>query len=166
MGNVWLTSDLHLGHHAMAIHRGFDNVEDHDNTIICNLASMMDRKSKLFILGDVTWHHKHLPRLAEIPGIKELIMGNHDALSTKEYLKYFNKVHGFRQYKKFWLSHCPIHPQEVLRCTGNIHGHLHNNIGFQPHLSLPYFNVNVDFNSYHPVNFDLIQEVFDATASI
>lgn len=155
---VWFTSDLHLGHAFAADARGME-LQEHDDLIIDNLKAVLNKKSKLFILGDVVWHHKHLPRLAELPGIKELIIGNHDTLSTREYLKYFNKVHGFRKYKNFWLSHCPIHPQEIYRCKGNVHGHIHRGAATNP-LYLPYFNVNVDFHNFQPVNFDTIVDIF------
>ena len=157
--DVWFTSDLHLGHYGSAERRGFATVEEHDGTIIYNLASLLTKRSKLFILGDVTWHHRYLPLLNEIPGIKELIIGNHDTLHTREYLKYFNRVHGFKKYNNFWLSHCPIHPQEMFRCTGNIHGHIHNG-GATPDIGYPYYNVNVDYRNSHPKNYDEIVQFF------
>lgn len=159
MRDVWFTSDLHLGQHALAERRGFSSVEEHDDTIIYNLQTLLTKRSKLFILGDVTWHHRYLSRIADIPGIKELIIGNHDGLSTAEYLKYFNKVHGFKKYENFWISHCPLHPQEMFRCIGNIHGHIHNG-GATPDLGYPYYNVNVDFRNYHPKSYDEIIQFF------
>lgn len=159
LSNIWFTSDLHLGHSGAAHHRGFNDVVEHDWTIITNLRSVVGKKDKLFILGDVCWNDHSLKLLEEIPGIKELIIGNHDTLQTKKYLKYFTKVHGFRGYREYWLSHCPIHPQEIFRTKGNIHGHIHNgaattNIGY------PYFNVNVDCNNMCPVNMDTIDHFF------
>lgn len=160
MDNVWFTSDLHIGHTTAARLRGFDSIEEHDEVIINNIASMLNKKSKLFVLGDVAWKKEHLARIAEIPGTKDLIIGNHDKLRTEEYLKYFNNVHGVRTYKNFWLSHCPIHPQEIFRCKGNIHGHIHRG-GATGDLYLPYLNVNVDVHNFHPVNFDTIKEIYN-----
>lgn len=159
LSNIWFTSDLHLGDDGAAKHRGFSNVVEHDWTIIANLHSVVGKKDKLFILGDVCRNNQSLKLLNEIPGIKELIIGNHDTLSTKEYLKYFTKVHGFRRYKGFWISHCPIHPQELFRCTGNIHGHIHNNAATK-NIGYPYFNVNTDVNNLCPVNYDTIVSWF------
>lgn len=157
--NVWFVSDLHLGHGHAAKMRGFTSVEEHDAAIVANL-QVVGRKDKLFILGDVVWNNNSLKLLSDIPGTKELIIGNHDTLTTKEYLKYFTKVHGFRKYKNFWLSHCPIHPQEIYRCTGNIHGHIHNG-GATDNLGHPYFNVNVDCNGMNPTNFSTILSSFN-----
>lgn len=173
--NVWFTSDLHLGHEAIAKHRGFTNVVEHDWAIIAQLQAMVRKREKLFILGDVVWNDASLKLLSEIPGTKELIIGNHDNLQTKKYLRYFTKVHGFRKYKNFWLSHCPIHPQEMYRATGNIHGHIHMGACYRGagdeykdiaegkkdnSLGYPYFNVNIDMNGMAPVNLDTINHFF------
>ena len=154
LSNVWITSDLHLGHPMAAELRGFNSTIEHDYAIVSNM-QIIGKRDKLFILGDVVWDNRHLPILNEIPGIKELIIGNHDRLTTREYLKYFTKIHGFRKYKNFWLSHCPIHPQEIYRATGNIHGHIHNG-GDTKNIGHPYFNANVDDNNMNPVNFTTI----------
>lgn len=36
-----------------------------------------------------------------------------------------NKVYSLVKYKGFWLSHAPIHPEELRGCK-NIHGHCHD----------------------------------------
>lgn len=159
MENVWFTSDLHLGHAYAAKARGFTDVEEHDIVVTETISRHLNKKSKLFVLGDVAWNRDALKFLATIPGTKELIIGNHDKFKTEEYLRYFTRVHGFRRYGSFWLSHCPMHPQEIYRCKGNIHGHIHKGAGTPP-LDLPYYNVNVDFHFYHPVNLSTIQEIF------
>jgi calcineurin-like phosphoesterase family protein len=158
--NIWFTSDLHLGHDHAVKARGFSSVIEHDWAIITSLNSVVKRRDKIFILGDVVWNVDSLKLLKEIHGTKELIIGNHDNTATKEYLEHFTKVHGFRKYKHFWLSHCPIHPQEVYRCRGNIHGHIHNG-GATASLGYPYFNVNIDCNQMNPVNFSTILRYFE-----
>lgn len=100
-GNVWFTSDLHLGHENIAILRGFKNADEHDAAIVENFNQLVGKRDKLFILGDVAWKKEKLKLLAKIPGVKELIIGNHDTFSTQSFLQYFNKVHGFRGYKGF-----------------------------------------------------------------
>ena len=158
LSNIWFTSDTHLGHKSIAKHRGFSSIEEHDAAVVENM-QVIGKRDKLFILGDVAWKRKDLYLLNEIPGTKELIIGNHDTLPTEEYLKYFNKVHGFRQYKHLWLSHCPIHPQEIYRCRGSVHGHLHNGAATK-NIGGDYFNVNLDYNDMKPVNFTVIDEYF------
>jgi calcineurin-like phosphoesterase family protein len=59
------------------------------------------------------------------------VLGNHDIFPISEYQKYFTKIHGLTKYKGFWLSHAPIHSEE-LRGKINIHGHVHNKIIVDP----------------------------------
>jgi calcineurin-like phosphoesterase family protein len=68
-----------------------------------------------------------LPLLKKLKGTKHLILGNHDEFTLETYKPYFNKIHGFVRYKGMWLSHAPIHPQE-LRGKVNVHGHNHKNV--------------------------------------
>ena len=142
--NVLFTSDLHLGHALAAKNRGFSSLEEHDDSIIYTLLGICTKRSILWILGDIAWTPVALERLKEVPGHKHLIRGNHDKCGTYEYLKIFESIHGFLQYKQMWLSHCPIHPQELYRCVANVHGHIHKNTS-SPLLPPPYLNVNWDF---------------------
>ena len=159
--DVWISSDWHLGHENIAKHRGFSSFEEHDDTVINNINKVVSKRSKLFVLGDVTINKRSLPILERINCKNlELIFGNHDTAGIHEYLKYFTKVHGFRRYKNFWLSHCPVLSSEMYRCRGNIHAHIHNKSNsVQP--PLPHFNVNVDMNDMAPVNFTTILNTFE-----
>lgn len=156
--SVFFTSDLHLGHYNMAMHRGFSSVEEHDETIINNFNKIVKKREKVFFLGDVVWGNKHLVQLGRLHGIKELIIGNHDNLATSKYLTYFHKVHGIRQYKDLVLSHVPIHPEALeFRWRFNAHGHIHANTHAPDGMKDPrYFNVNVDMNGYLPLEYDEI----------
>lgn len=160
MSDVFFTSDLHLGHKLTARERGFSSVEDHDKTIIENINNIVGKRAKLFILGDVCLTKQSFELLKEMQGVKELICGNHDNYSTPRYAEHFVKIHGFRRYKNFWLSHCPVHPQEMYRVKGNIHGHIHKNTD-SPELPLPYFNVNVEFHNMKPVSLEMILDAFN-----
>jgi calcineurin-like phosphoesterase family protein len=159
MSEIWFTSDLHLGHKLHATKRGFSSVEEHNHAVISKLYSTVGKRDKLFIIGDLSLNRHYLNSLHSVPGTKELILGNHDKLHIREYLTFFNKVHGFRKYGTFWLSHCPIHPQEMVRVEGNIHGHIHSK-AITNNLPYPYFNVNMDFHNLYPVNFETIKEWF------
>lgn len=82
------------------------------------------KKDHVYVLGDVAMNRESLQLLSRWPGIKTLILGNHDEFKISEYMCVFAKVHGFMRYKEFWLSHPPIHANE-LRGKRNIHGHVH-----------------------------------------
>lgn len=140
---VLFCSDLHLGHALAARNRGFNSIQAHDESIILALDKVCTKRTILWVLGDVAMSITSLHLLAEVPGKKILIRGNHDRFQFLVYTKYFDVVDGFVNYKGMWISHCPIHPQELFGKI-NVHGHIHKNAR-SPELPLPYFNVNWDF---------------------
>ena len=162
MSNVWFTSDLHLGHENIAKLRGFASAEDHDECLIDLHNNLVGKKDKVFILGDFLWnrHKATLAHAKRMAGTKELIFGNHDTFAIKSYQEVgVIRFHGFRRYKKFWISHAPIHPYEI-RGRGNIHGHIHPLVGDCPPLGEEYFNVNVEAHAFCPTNLDEIERHF------
>jgi calcineurin-like phosphoesterase family protein len=93
---------------------------------------------------------------------KILYLGNHDYCDIEEYHKYFDEIHGIRSYKSFWLSHCPIHPQEMRNRKGNIHGHLHGSILNDPR----YFDVCPEKHDFKLVDYEDIKEYFSKLEDI
>lgn len=127
----WVISDLHLGHKNILKYsgewRGGTTAEEHDEWIISQWNSVVRKQDLVYLLGDVAFGEDSLHLVRRLKGEKKLIRGNHDILTTTSYLKYFNNVYGLYSHKGvFWLSHAPIHPQE-LRGRLNIHGHVHQN---------------------------------------
>jgi calcineurin-like phosphoesterase family protein len=152
---VYFTSDLHLGHTKAAEARGFDSVEDHNRAVIQSF-EMLDKKDKLYVLGDVAFPRRALALLSNLRCITEMILGNHDVHKLSDYTQVFNKVHGCKEYKGWLLTHIPVHPNELYRYHGNIHGHIHKG-GVQLELDSPkYLNVNWDFHEA-PVTIDEMQ---------
>lgn len=133
MSRIFFISDHHFGHKSILSFAGQyrDNgklltIDEHDAWLIRQHNSIVTKNDLVWFLGDVCFDKAKLPLLKKMNGSKHLILGNHDEFSSSEYLKYFNKIHGFMKYKGFWLSHAPIHETE-LRGKFNIHGHLHHN---------------------------------------
>jgi calcineurin-like phosphoesterase family protein len=141
MAGAFFISDLHLKHKNILTFAGHyrdgDTVEEHDEILIEKINSKVHKRDKLFILGDVVWKREDLSIISRINGQKELIIGNHDEARIDEYRKYFDKVHGFYKYRGFWISHCPIHPDELRGCK-NVHGHVHMNCIMKRFLGFPY----------------------------
>ena len=78
---VWVTSDLHLGHDKSFIWeaRGFDSVQEMNQTIIKNLQKIITKPTdELYICGDVTLGEINRELLWQIPGRVHVILGNHD----------------------------------------------------------------------------------------
>lgn len=143
--SVYFASDLHLGHLLASDMRGFNDIRDHDEAVIESLLKVDHKRAMIWILGDVAMSRSSLSLLGELKSNLKMVRGNHDQFNIEEYQEYFSEIHGFLKYKNLWLSHCPIHPQEMYRCNANVHGHIHKNTN-SPELPYPYINVNWDFH--------------------
>jgi calcineurin-like phosphoesterase family protein len=142
-------ADLHLSHLNMAIKRGFSSIEEHDELIIERWNRTVSKRDVTYILGDVTMEKKspyHM--LSRLNGVKHVVLGNHDRhQDVQELLKHVHSVSGIIKHKGLWLTHCPVHPFELERVRGNIHGHVHEKIIHQP----KYYCVSCENVDYTPV---------------
>lgn len=140
MGQVWFTSDLHFGHRNIQnFRKEVSSEEDNRTRIKLDWQKLVTKRDDVYVLGDAAFTMDTVVDFNELPGRKFLIRGNHDELDTQVYLKYFNSVFGLKKYKEFWLSHAPIHPNE-LRGKFNLHGHVH----YQSVKDDRYFNICVE----------------------
>ena len=157
---VWVTADLHFAHPFVASLRGFEHVDEHDNTLIEAINALVHKKDKLWVLGDVAWRLDGLCRMREIAcNTKVLIPGNHDRMPARRYLEFFSGITGCAKDRDFLLTHFPVHESTLGRYRGNLHGHIH--IGSDeskgPSPERPYRNVNVEFTDMKPLNIDEIE---------
>lgn len=152
MHTIRFIADLHLSHLNMATKRGFSSIEEHDELIISNWNSVVSKRDVTYILGDLTMEKKspyHM--LSRLNGVKHVVLGNHDRRQdVPELLKHVKSVCGMIEYKGLWLTHCPVHPFELERVRGNIHGHVHENIIKHP----KYFCVSCEVVNYTPVTLE------------
>lgn len=164
MSNVWFISDTHLGHETITRFRtNFVSAEEHHTTVLENIKAVVGKRDTLFILGDIAFKEFWAIELLKIPMEKlVLVLGNHD-LPAMIWATLYNtygqskrfEMHGLTSYKGFWLSHCPIHPDEMRKRKGNIHGHTH----FHKIQDERYLNVCLEHTEYKPVLFkDLVDE--------
>lgn len=140
MANVWFTSDLHFGHKNINKFR-LEVAHETDNRlrIVSDWSNLVTKRDDVYVLGDAAFNMDTVGEFFDLPGRKFLVRGNHDELDTQVYLKYFSAVYGLKKYKEFWLSHAPIHPNE-LRGKINLHGHVH----YQSVPDKRYFNMCVE----------------------
>lgn len=126
MANVLFCSDLHFGHTNIGKFRNsFIASEEENRQKICeDWRKKVTKRDIVYVLGDACFTQETVGEFGGLPGKKILLRGNHDLLNTQVYLKYFDDVYGLLKYKEFWLSHAPIHPDE-LRSKVNLHGHVH-----------------------------------------
>jgi calcineurin-like phosphoesterase family protein len=142
MGQVFVISDLHFGHKRIVEfgHRVGPTVKEHDAWLVDAWKSTVDKRDMVFVLGDVAMTKESLAVYGTLPGYKKLVLGNHDNYPVTDYMAVFGKIMpGLFNYKTMWMSHAPIHPNE-LYARPNVHGHVH-------HHTVPdkrYLNVSVD----------------------
>jgi len=182
---VWFTSDLHFGHRLVAGLRGFgEDVDAHDAALVKNWCRVVHPKDQVWVLGDiaVSSPYSALELVAELPGRKHLIAGNHDACHPmhreahrfqKNYLMAFESVQAFARRRiagqEVLLSHFPYdkdrfevrYTQYRLRDEGRwlLHGHTHladqRREGREIH-------VGVDAWDFTPVNLNTIYELMSS----
>jgi len=144
MSRIILCSDLHLGHKNIYKYRklhGLEFVDEaaHRHWLMGELSRAFNPNDHIVVTGDVAFTKEALKEFGKLPGRKTLVRGNHDNFKTHEYLEVFDDVHGLWNWKSFWLSHAPIHPDE-LRGRVNLHGHVHRSTLADPR----YFNLCVE----------------------
>lgn len=169
MTRLMITSDLHLGHKNIhKFRKGFSSADEHHETIFELLASNIQKRDSLILLGDIAFDHYWLNKIKSIKCEKKLLIcGNHDTengIKMRDLVCVYDDVMALHSRRNYWFSHCPIHPQEFRGKTGNIHGHLHSKeIGdYLPSIDGNsdvfyrddrYINACVEHTKYKPISF-------------
>lgn len=158
MGEVYFIGDMHLGHKNIQKYR--DNVRDEQemyDMLKHNWHSVVTKRDRVYLLGDACFTIERLKDLSTWIGDKVLICGNHDLdnVSMKQIVDSgaYSSVYSLLKYKEFWLSHCPIH-QDELRGKHCIHGHIHNSLISDSR----YVNVCVEHMNATPISLQQIRK--------
>ncbi len=161
MSCVWFESDLHAGHDNVlkfennyrAKCMGVDTIEQHDELIFDNWNDNVSTRDKIFILGDLG---TNIANIAKMPGLKILVLGNHDNQKAQDYLELFDDIVGTRKYKQHWIGHFPMHETELWG-RPTIHGHTHSK-GIEDPM---YINVSVEMTQGMPIRYqDIVSGKF------
>jgi len=93
-GIIWVTADLHLGHEEVLgfTKRPWKNIDRHDNAVIKNAHRLVRPQDVYIIIGDLTLtgssNANRIRRyISRLPGRKILVLGNHDHMKAKWYVK-------------------------------------------------------------------------------
>ncbi len=169
--NTLFMSDTHLGHRSICKYRDqFLSVEEHDETIKDALLSVANKRQKIWLLGDIAFTSEAGDWIVDLSTKcnLEIVLGNHDTreghMNTIKYIQAGIKIHGLTTYKDAWLSHCPIHPDELRKKIVNIHGHTHNqnisahDVNHERFVDPRYFNVSCENIGFKPIRYDEIME--------
>lgn len=126
--SVHFIGDPHLGHRNIAKFRPFvDSTEHNTKLFIDSWRKTIKKNDIVYFMGDAAFDKESLDLIGNLHARKILIKGNHDDMvSSKDQAAVFEEIHGMLKYKGCWLTHCPIHPDEMRGRKCNIHGHVHN----------------------------------------
>lgn len=165
MPETFFIADTHFGHRGILefnstkAFRAFTSIEEHDEELVKRWNSVVCKKDNVWHLGDVAFGAKNLSILEKLNGYKRLVLGNHDAYPTEEYLKYFARVYGITEYKGMILSHAPLHEGQLNRWYLNVHGHLHTNtVKINDNDDMRYLCVSCEQINLTPVPLEWIYE--------
>lgn len=165
MANVWFISDIHGGHKNLVRWReDFTTEEEHFEFVKINYHKVVTKRDHVYFLGDIAFTQERLWEISGWAGEKKiLVCGNHDTehISMRDLVNAFDEVHSLLKYKEFWLSHAPVH-QDELRGKKNVHGHCHNHLINDPR----YMNVCLEQTGYGPVSLETVRKRFAARVSI
>ncbi|WP_102158707.1 metallophosphoesterase [Zhihengliuella halotolerans] len=172
MSEILYWSDVHLGHDFVARTRGFKDAAEQDAYLIDRWRATVTKRDTVWILGDVAVSSPAaaLAVLAELPGTKHLVLGNHDPAhpmhrrahsQQRRYFQAFESVQTTARHRiagrDVVLSHFPYegdhadrgdrYTQWRLRDEGVplIHGHVHGEwLTRTSAQGTPQLNVGVD----------------------
>jgi calcineurin-like phosphoesterase family protein len=153
----WIYSDPHYYHKNIIKYcsRPFETMEEMHTTMINKHNSIIDKKDRVFILGDFSFSNKENVSeiVSQLKGNITLIMGNHDRGRTRKWLLEcgFDEVieYPIIVNELFILSHEPVFMNDSMPYI-NLHGHLHGNVFSNNN----YFNVCLENNDFFPFSLD------------
>ena len=142
--------------------RPWTDVNEMDEAMVERWNAVVKPNDKVYHLGDVFINRKHQFTLNRLNGDKVLIKGNHDIFSLENYTPYFRDIRAYHVLDRFIMSHVPVHPGQLARFKGNVHGHLHGNLVLDD-AGKPdprYKSVCVEHINYTPIEFSEVQQYF------
>ena len=164
--NTYFTSDIHFGHTNILKYdnRQFNTIEDHDETIIQNWNSIINKDDFVYYLGDFALCNSKKAEsiMSRLNGNKYFIKGNHDKDDTiKLYKKYGTYLGELKKVK--------VEDQEIILChyclkvwdkshKGSWHlwGHSHGSL--PEDIYSKSFDVGIMLWNYYPVSFEQVYE--------
>ena len=158
---IFLTSDWHL----------FANHYDHDSKVINKQKIISWCKSNIkdndvFIyLGDISYRYANdtdienaKKIMKSIPGIKVLVLGNHDKMLGDEFYAEcgFTLVYDSFEWNEIIFTHRPINMAVYPSRYWNIHGHIHDRVDYYTMEGDHNINVYPSFYDNKPVTLEYI----------
>lgn len=169
--HTYVISDVHFFHQSILKYDRigqalFTDVEQRFELMKSWWNETVKPDESVILLGDTCFRTDRLERMKELNGVKYLVRGNHDEFSEWRYLETagFKRIFPRVCVAGLLFTHYPIHPMELKRYNGNVHGHIHAEIIDDP----LYLNVCAEQIGYRPKllreileHFDLVGTYFD-----
>ena len=159
--------DPHLGHDNIRKHCGrpFDTTQAMDEALIANYTRFVGKNDDVIIGGDFAWRN-HAHYLAQLPGYKTLIWGNHDNIQDYA-LRGFERVVGSRRHPgilefgigehQLSVCHYPLMSWNAsFHGSWHVHGHCHGRLPERADVFRA--DLGVDVFQFRPVNFDVVRQ--------
>lgn len=128
---IFVIADTHFGHKNIigfeADTRPYASIEEHDADLVYRWNSVVRKNDTVWHLGDVLFDTAAFDTLAQLNGVKKLVMGNHDRYPSAKYLEHFSQIFGTVKMRDCVFTHVPVHPYQFYCFKANVHGHMHSN---------------------------------------
>jgi calcineurin-like phosphoesterase family protein len=173
---IFIVSDLHLGHSKDFIYgaRGFESVEDMNETIIRKWNEIVDYEDDVYVMGDlVMGPEANLQMLRRLKGRLHLVRGNHDTDTRWGFCQWLpnvveanNSLYLYYGGYKFYLTHYPTITtradagKPLKKCLVNLCGHTHTKDPFEDWGFGMIYHCEVDAHDCTPVRIeDIIMDL-------
>ncbi len=157
---LWMISDTHFGHRNIIKFQ--QRPESHEAIMLSEWIKLVGEKDQILHLGDVflgprgnQWRWAAI--VSRLPGIKFLIMGNHDGATRAVYEQAGFEILEPFIWKGIAFTHYPVsdlHPAPEGEWHTNIHGHTHGNAAWPKDGSQEegktYVNLSVEVRGLSP----------------
>ena len=171
---IWFTADSHIGHRNIIKYcqRPFSNVEEMNETLICNWNKVVGKNDYVFHLGDfsVGGAAEWTSILDNLNGRIFLVLGNHDMNNVDQgFMRRFEDVAMQMLItigkQRVYLNHYPfLCYGGAYRGTWQLFGHVHTSSCMSgldgPRLQMLFprqYDVGVDNNNYTPISFEEVE---------
>lgn len=166
MSDIWLTSDTHFLHKNIVLFRkGFQSIEEHDETLIENWNSRIKKRDRVYHHGDIALSKQDAVAklLRRLNGQIYLIKGNHDGPAQQPMCRErFVWIRSLDTLKvgdfKIVMCHYAL---RTWNCQhyGAVHtfGHSHGTLPDDE--SLASMDVGVDTNDFKPYAYEEVHQI-------
>ena len=183
MGNIWITSDLHIQHDKEFIWkvRGFNSITEMNDAIVSRWNNLIDKEDDIYVLGDLMLgdSNKGIEYLKRLNGKIHIVLGNHDTTNREKlYRELPNVIEiaevGIRlKYKKyhFIMTHYPMftgnlddESRGLKARIINLCGHSHTIDKYQDMDKGIIYHCEADAHDCYPILIDdIIQDLYNWT---